>query len=109
MRKTSYLLCLSVAFTAVAFLAHIGLAAISTPKKAVVTEYHGVKVSDSYQWLESANDPTVQKWTDQQNRAARAYLDKLPTREALQYQLQKLFDVVSADYSSLKVAQGKVF
>jgi len=107
MQKT----CWSLFFAYCLFGASIeySIASPATPKRPVVNEYHGVKVTDPYQWLEKSDDPAVQKWTEQQNRAARAYLDKLPTREALQYQLETLYGAVSADYSSLKVAQGKVF
>jgi prolyl oligopeptidase len=99
----------------VTVLIALGLAALSltaqvrTPKQAVSDEYHGVKVIEDYQWLENASDPKVKKWTADQNDYARSYLDKLSTRPALAYELQKLYSTVSADYSSLKVVAGKTF
>jgi prolyl oligopeptidase PreP (S9A serine peptidase family) len=39
-----------------------------TPKKAVSDEYHGVKVSEDYRWLEDIYDPAVRRWIDEQNQ-----------------------------------------
>src|SRR5262245_8805711 len=36
-------------------------AAVKTPKKPVVDEYHGAKVVDDFQWLENADDPAVRR------------------------------------------------
>lgn len=85
--------------------------AIGAParKKPLTTEYHGTRVTDNYQWLENASDPAVRKWTDDQNRVTRSYLDKLPTREPLAYEFQKLTSAVSADYSALVVRSNVVF
>lgn len=95
---------------AVFALATFSLAAqVRTPKKAVTDAYHGVQLIDEYQWLENAADPKVRKWTADQNDYARSYLDKLSTRSAVAYELQKLYGSVSADYSGLKVVAGKVF
>ena len=81
----------------------------AAPRKPVVNEYHGVQVVDEYQWLENGSAPAVRQWTATQNRKARAYLDKLPTRPALEYHFNKLFGTVYADYSDLKVRAGTVF
>lgn len=81
----------------------------ATPRKPVINEYHGVKVIDEYQWLENGSAPAVRQWTASQNRKARGYLDKLPTRPALEYHFNKLFATVSANYSDLKVRGGTVF
>src|SRR5688572_3779850 len=78
-------------------------------KNPVTTEYHGHRVTDNYQWLENAADPAVRKWTDEQNRTSRSYLDKLPTRDALSYEFEKLYARVSADYSDLIVRSNLIF
>jgi prolyl oligopeptidase len=83
--------------------------AAQTRKKAVTTEYHGTRVTDNYQWLEMSGDPAVGKWTEEQNRTARGYLDKLPTRDSLAYEFQKLYAQVSADYSGLVVRSNLIF
>ena len=70
-------------------------------KKPVVDEYHGVKVTDDYQWLENPNDPAVKAWVAAENRATRDYLDSLPDRKAIAARLTALFDKVSPRYSKL--------
>ena len=62
----------------------------ATPKKPVTLEYQGKKVTDEYLWLEDDKDPKVQQWSDAENAAARAFLDKVPGREALQKRLDTL-------------------
>ena len=84
-------------------------AQVRTARKAVSDTYHGVAVADDYRWLENAADPKVKEWTRAQNEHARGYLDKAPNRAALAYELGRLFDNVSADYSTLKVAADKTF
>ena len=54
-----------------------------TPRLPVVNEYHGVKVVDTYQWLEDWDDQRVQTWSDEQNAYARKKLDNLPRVEEL--------------------------
>lgn len=80
-----------------------------TRKRPVTTTYHGTRVIDPYQWLENSADPAVRKWTAEQNKEARAYLDKLPTRQHLTYDFGKLFSAVSADYTSLVIRSNQVF
>ena len=46
-----------------------------TDVKAVVDDYHGVKVTDPYRWLENWNDPEVRLWSDHQNAYAHSRLD----------------------------------
>src|SRR5271167_27160 len=54
-----------------------------TPKKSVVSVYHGVKVEDNYRWLENSDDPAVRAWSDAQNTRARAFLAALPGRQQI--------------------------
>jgi len=97
-------------FLAVVFAAATAaLGQVRTPKKPVSADFHGTPVVDNYQWLENSRDPAVGKWTAEQNKAARAYLDKLPTREQLAYEFDKLFSTVSADYSSIIIRSNLVF
>jgi prolyl oligopeptidase len=84
-------------------------AAVRTPKKPVVNEYHGVKVTDDYQWLENASDPAVRRWTDAQNKQARAFLDKLPARPWVEYRLGQLLNDPSTNYFSLSWRRGRFF
>lgn len=78
-------------------------------RKVAAQEYHGVKVTDPFQWLENASDPQVQTWSSNQNHLARTYLDDLPTRALVREQLQQLFEKTSPNYSSLAWQASKLF
>ena len=54
-----------------------------TTKTPVVDDFHGVKVTDDYRWLENWSDPKVKAWSEAQNACARSYLEGLPGREIL--------------------------
>jgi prolyl oligopeptidase len=80
-----------------------------TPRKPVVDEYHGVKVSDPYRWLEDTKDPSVRKWVNGQNRFARDFLDKLPAHKAILDRLKKLIDTTGFGYDHVNFQDGKLF
>ncbi len=81
----------------------------ATPKKPVTDTYHGVEVIDPYRWLEKGNDRAVKKWSIEQNKYARHYLDHLPTVTALRQRLTELNSAVSPDYFALVYRGGKLF
>ena len=74
----------------------------ATPKKPVVDEYHGIKVTDDYRWLEDWNDPAVREWSEAQNRTARAYLDGLAVREPIRKRLRELANATSVSYYGIQ-------
>ena len=80
-----------------------------TPQIPIVNEYHGVKVVDSYQWLEDWNDERVQSWSDKQNVYARKILDNLHGIKELREQVTKILTAESVRYSSLCHREGKLF
>jgi len=80
-----------------------------TPKKPIVREYHGVKVTDDYQWLENDADPAVAKWSEAQNAVARAFLDRIPGREALARRIDQLVRSTSVSYHGLVDRRGVLF
>ena len=81
----------------------------ATPKRPVVDEYQGVKVTDDYRWLENFSDPQVRAWSDAQNRRARAVLDALPGARAIRARLAELDHSTSADYGELVWRGGRLF
>ena len=80
-----------------------------TPKRPVVDEYHGVKVSDPYRWLENAEDPVVKSWGDAQTAHTRAFLDAIPYREGVRARLDTLIRSSSESYSALIKRGGVLF
>ena len=81
----------------------------ATPKKPVVDEYHGVKVTDDYRWLENWDDPAVRAWSDEQNQRTRAYLDGLAVREPIRKWLREVADATSVNYFAIRLTQDVFF
>jgi prolyl oligopeptidase len=79
-----------------------------TAKKPVVNEYHGVRVTDDYQWLEQGDDKEVKAWSDAENAWARRHLDAPPGRDALRARARSLL-VASASTHDLKESGGVYF
>ena len=50
----------------------------AAPQRPVTTEYHGVKVTEEYRWLEDWDDADVRAWSEAHNAYARSVLDELP-------------------------------
>jgi prolyl oligopeptidase len=76
-------------------------APVKTPKKPVVNTYHGVSVTDDYQWLESWKDAEVKTWSDAQNVYTHKLLDAVPERSALAARVKELLSSSSADWFGL--------
>src|SRR5512132_3734740 len=83
--------------------------AVSTPRKPVAHEYHGIKVTNDYEWLEAATNPAVRQWTEAQNTKARTYLDKISERALVKSDLERLFEKTSPTYSALSWRAGRLF
>jgi prolyl oligopeptidase len=81
----------------------------ATPKKPVVDEYHGVKVTDDYRWLENWDDPAVRAWSDEQNQRTRAYLDGLAAREPIRKWLREVADATSVNYFAIRLSRDVFF
>ena len=84
----------------------------SIPKSPAPTptdEYHGVKVTDDYRWLENWDDPAVKQWSAAQNARTRAYLDHLPNRPAVKERLKQFITNSSASYYALQFRAGMLF
>jgi len=80
-----------------------------TPKKPVAEEFHGVKVIDDYRWLETASDPAVQRWTNEENRHTRAILEQYPAFSTVHEHVQTLMTHRSPGYGALQYCGGKLF
>ena len=80
-----------------------------TPKRPVVDEYHGVKVTDDYRWLEDDKSPEVAAWIAAQDAHARAMLDPLPLHAEIYGFMKKLDADRSSSYYDLDRRGGLIF
>jgi prolyl oligopeptidase len=108
---------LPMALAAICAIAAIGPArcfagevpAPPTPKKSVTNEYHGVKVTDDYQWLEDWNNPDVKAWSEAQNAHARSVLDNFPSVADIRKRITELEASTSTEYGGLVRRAGVLF
>lgn len=80
-----------------------------TPKRPVIDEYHSVRVNDDYRWLEDGKNPEVTRWTEAQDRHARALLDPLPLHGKIQQFLKRLSNERSPSFYDLENRRGVLF
>src|SRR6202162_2170760 len=73
----------------------------ATPKKPVVDEYHGAKVTDDYRWLENWDDPAVRAWSGEQNQRTGPYWDGLPVPQPIREWLHDVADATSTSYYAI--------
>lgn len=81
----------------------------ATRKEAVTDTYHRVSVTEHYRWLEDWSDSRVKAWSDSQNEHARAYLDVLPDRAAIEKRVSEIQHAVSSDYYDLSWSPTGIF
>ena len=63
------------------------------PKKVdQVDDYHGVKVSDPFRWMEDSKSPDLQTWIESENKITDAYLASIPEREKIKNRLTELWN-----------------
>jgi prolyl oligopeptidase len=79
---------------------------VKTPRKPVVDEYQGVKVTDNYQWLEDAKGAETHEWTARQNARTRAWLDARPIQSRLADELEDYYEEAPTHYFALSYRTG---
>ena len=77
------------------------LPAVQTPRIPVTTRYHGVDVTEDYQWLEDASSPETVAWTQAQQELTREYFESLPWRDSLRARVEQLLKAERTSYTSL--------
>jgi prolyl oligopeptidase len=86
-----------------------GVAYPPTAKHPATNTYHGTAVVDDYIWLEDFDGAGVKDWNAAQNKFSRAYLDKLPMRDAIAARLKELYASTSPTYSIIDRRGGLFF
>src|SRR4030095_4095363 len=61
-------------------------------KSDQVDDYHGVKVTDPYRWLEDLDSDETRKWVEAENNLTFAYLAEIPARNTIKERLTKLWN-----------------
>lgn len=65
----------------------------ATPARPVVETVHGITLTDRYRWLENGKSADVEAWTQQQDAATRAWLERAaPPVPGLKDELTRLID-----------------
>jgi prolyl oligopeptidase len=64
----------------------------ASKKVEQVDDYHGVKVSDPYRWLEDANSADTRNWVEAQNKLTQGFLSSIPERAAIKQRLTHLWN-----------------
>lgn len=57
-----------------------------------IDEYHGIKVSDPYRWLEDDRSKETGEWVKAQNEVTFSYLDKIPFKNKIFVDLEKAYN-----------------
>jgi prolyl oligopeptidase len=61
-------------------------------KGSQVDDYHGVKISDPYRWLEDPDSPQTKAWVEAENRVTFGYLEAIPERTAIRNRLTQMWN-----------------
>lgn len=73
-----------------------------TKKSPFTEDFHGIKITDNYAWLQDANNKDVKKWTEIQNLFTRQFLDSFPKRNETEEKAKKLFETGSVGIITVK-------
>jgi prolyl oligopeptidase len=57
-----------------------------------IDDYHGVKVSDPYRWLEDLDSSDTHAWIEAQNKVTFAYLGQITGRERIRQRLSEIWN-----------------
>ena len=72
----------------------------------VIDEYFGVKITDSYRYMENLKDTSVQSWMNLQADYAREILDKIPGRQKLIDKMNDFDNRKSTEVTSLRITDN---
>src|SRR5215217_8148105 len=91
LRKLFFCLAL-VSFVAVSIPAQNDSAYPKAKKVEQVDEFHGVKVTDPFRWMEDTKSADAQTWIEDENKITDAYLKSIPERDYLRKRLTEVWN-----------------
>jgi prolyl oligopeptidase len=77
-----------------------------TPRRAISTTYHGVRVTEDYRWLEDATSEETKAWTAVQNVQTRAFLEGRPSYEAVRLRAEEVATAESVGWGRDSYGMG---
>lgn len=81
----------------------------ATKQIPVTDSYFGKTVTDNYRWLEDMNNKAVQDWFKAQSDYTNSLLDKLPGRDSLFHEYQRLDAMASAEITDITRKANRYF
>jgi len=81
-----------ISFAVFAASAQNGAGYPNAKKVDQVDDYHGVKVSDPYRWMEDTKSADTQTWIEQQNKITDAYLGSITERDHLRKRFTEVWN-----------------
>ena len=93
-QRLAFVLCLTVMVSMVSAstLAANGSAYPTAARGNHVDDYHGVKVSDPYRWMEDLDSPQTQAWVSAENALTEQYLAAIPARQKIHDRLKAIWN-----------------
>ena len=79
------------------------------PDRGVVDTHFGVRVRDSYRYMEDLTNPEVQTWLKGQADFTRSILDRIPGRDGLQSRVEQLRNSASARVGDVRMNGARVY
>lgn len=61
-------------------------------RNMVIDEYHGLKISDPYQWLEKVESPKVQSWMQAQDELLQGFISNTEQYQSIYARIEQLED-----------------
>ena len=73
-----------------------------TPEHPVVDDYFGIKITDSYRWLEDMKSPEVQKWFKDEADFTNSIIKKIPGRDDLFKRMKEIQTLGGDSYETIR-------
>ena len=64
----------------------------TTYESNTINEYHGIKIADPFDWLESESSTEVSEWINTQQNLTQSYFNNIPFKERIKSRLKNIWD-----------------